>query len=331
MQQIESRSETRPAPGGMTILWTRLAGSGFALAVIANVIWGTSFLASKYTVQFWGPFTASAYRFGVAILGMLLVMPRLGWAISAPKNKSSWLKIAWIGISGFGLLYPLQLGGLVWIPSSLSAAIMLTSPLFVILISATVLGAPLSTRKLLAIGLGMAGGCLLISPANLSSIVWSSDTVSQLIRGSLFTIGASLSLAVSVLATRSATGDLDSRSITFWSMCIGEAILIPFALFEHRPTVVAVEWPVAWSALFFLAIVCSVFAFLIWNRAIATTSPQNLASTMHIKTPIAVVLGTLILGEPLTPTIVIGTLIVSFALWLSQSTPSKVAVAKAVV
>ena len=69
------------APARPSIKIHLLPKSGFALAVLANLIWGTSFLTSKYTLNVWGPFTASALRFAIALAGMLLILPALGLSI----------------------------------------------------------------------------------------------------------------------------------------------------------------------------------------------------------------------------------------------------------
>lgn len=291
---------------------------GFLLAVVSNLIWGTSFLASKVTLNFWRPFTASVLRFTIAIVAMLIVFPIMKKSLAIPKSRQSWTQVFFIGLSGFGLLYPFQLRGLTEIPSSLSACIMLTSPLFVLLLSAGVLREQLSQNKLVAIALGIIGGVLLINPANLSSQLWSSDAVAHLLKGSTLTFLASVSLAVSVLSTRSASKELDSYSITFWSMVIGLFLLLPFAFAEGSLIIPASNPADALLALLYLALVCSVMAFLLWNKAIACASPQKLASTMHIKTPVAVVLGVVWANEPITWMICLGTGLISFAVWLSQ-------------
>jgi drug/metabolite transporter (DMT)-like permease len=297
--------------------------TGFVLAFAANLIWGTSFLASKYTLGAWGPFTASALRFAIAMVGMVFLFPALGFSIQVPRTWSSWKGVLIVGLTGFGLLYPLQLTGLTHIPSSLSASIMLTSPLFVLLLNFFWMKETLSNYKILAIIIGMLGGVLLISPANLAGQAWSSEALSQLLTGSLLTIGASLSLAISVIATRSALKELNSASLTFWSMTVGVVLLLPFALLEHPASSSEISSSTALTALVFLALVCSVLAFMMWNRAIGLTSPQHLASTMHVKTPVAVVLGVLVAGEHLTATIVLGTAMIAFAVWLSQRSGAK--------
>lgn len=79
---------------------------GFLLALAANVLWGTSFLASKHTLAVWGPFTASALRFTLALLVMAVAFPALGFRIRAPKTFEVWAGIALLALTGFGALYP---------------------------------------------------------------------------------------------------------------------------------------------------------------------------------------------------------------------------------
>jgi drug/metabolite transporter (DMT)-like permease len=318
--RISGESFSRGARGLSVHLLPR---SGFALALLANLIWGTSFLASKVTLTVWGPFTASALRFAVAIVGMLLVLPALGLPIQIPHSRRVWLKVVLVGLTGFGLLYPLQLAGMTWIPSSLSASIMLTSPLFVLVFASGLFGEPLPANKSIAIALGIVGGTILVSPGNIATTIWSVSTLPNLIKGFLLTLAASLSLAASVIVTRSVSKEFDSRSLTFWSMCVGEAMLLPMALLEkHHPPQVGASMFAAVMALIFLALVCSVLAFLIWNQALVVASPQEIASTMHIKTPVAVLVGILFAGEPPTLAIITGTAMISFAVWLSQWKPA---------
>lgn len=62
---------------------------GFMLAMLANIIWGSSFLASKYTLQAWGPFTASSLRFGIATIVLYAALCILGRKIQTPRSTSN--------------------------------------------------------------------------------------------------------------------------------------------------------------------------------------------------------------------------------------------------
>lgn len=291
--------------------------SGFLLALVANVLWGTTFLASKYTLQAWGPITSAGLRFGIATICLFLGLKLLRRKIEFPQTPRQWGGLFLIGTTAFGVLYPMQLAGLKFIPSSLSAAIMLTSPLAVLFLGRFLLREELSKKKYLALLFGIIGGSVLILSTSSLSVNFDSDFA----LGTLLTLAASVSLAVSIIATRAYSKDFSSSDLTFWSMAIGffELSIAAF-LFEENvlATINLYSNPIAWSSMLFLAIVCSAFCFFIWNHALSKASPQDIASSMHIKTPTAVLLGVLIAGEALTYRIAIGTALVMIGVWLSQ-------------
>jgi drug/metabolite transporter (DMT)-like permease len=297
-------------PSGVVIA----AKEGFWWALLANVLWGTSFLASKYTLAVWGPFTASTLRFLVAVIGLWVGLRATGREIGRPKGARSWILIMGLALTGFGMLYPLQLFGLRLIPSSLSASIMLLSPLIVVLLGIGVLHERASRTKLAAIALGILGGTFLLNPE--SAVI----TAQSLALGCILTIAAAASLAISVVFTKKLSGQMNSASITFWSMLLGLLAMAPFALRESSSAAVpAATFGLAIGALLYLALICSVACFLIWNHAIAISSPKDIASTMHVKTPIAILLGILIAHEAPTLRLIVGTLIVGSGVWLSQT------------
>lgn len=294
--------------------------SGFQLALIANILWGTSFLASKYTLQTWGPFTASALRFLLALPIMAIALPRLGFALQLPK-KDELIGLAFIGLTGFGFLYPLQLAGLTKISSGLSAAIMLTSPLFVIAFGHLLFKETISARKIVALGLGLLGGLILLNIFESNISLNGGDFVV----GVCLTFAASVSLALSAIATKKIAHKVDAANLTFWSIAIGLLVLVPLAAFESAKTGINLPTARSFLSLLYLAVICSALCFFIWNRAIARSTPKELATTMHVKTPTAVLLGVAIAGELLSAQLIIGTLIVAFGVYLSQSERKKVA------
>lgn len=292
--------------------------SGFVLAIVANILWGTSFLASKYTLQAWGPFTSSALRFGIATVCLLGILKAMKKKIDMPDSTKQWLGLVVIATSAFGFLYPMQLAGLKFIPSSLTAAIMLISPLAVLLLSRIVLQERLSKLKYVALTFGVVGGGILLSStSNGVSIDFNSD----FLWGSFLTLASAVSLAISAIVTRQYSSQISSASITFWTMAIGflELSLAAF-IFEENvlATINTNSNMLSWLSLFFLAFVCSAFCFYIWNHALSKASPQEVASSMHIKTPTAVLIGVLIANEELTSTVIVGTTLVMFGVWLSQ-------------
>jgi drug/metabolite transporter (DMT)-like permease len=290
---------------------------GFILAIIANVLWGTTFLASKYTLQAWGPFTSASLRFGIATVCLFIILKVLKKRIDTPQDIKQWFGLLMIGTTAFGILYPMQLAGLKFISSSLSAAIMLIAPLVVLLLGRITLREKLSKLKYFALCFGVIGGAILISTTSGVSV----DLNSDFVLGALLTLAAAISLAVSIVATRKFSKNISSASLTFWSMAIGFFELTIAAFIFEENVLASINQNsnmLSWVALFFLAFVCSAFCFFIWNHALSKASPQEIASSMHIKTPTAVLIGVFIANEELTTPIIIGTVLVMFGVWLSQ-------------
>jgi drug/metabolite transporter (DMT)-like permease len=289
-----------------------IQNKAFAFALFANALWGTSFLASKYTLQIWGPFTASALRFTLALIFMAIFFPMVGTKINRLRSIKDVIAVFMIGLTGFGALYPLQLAGLQTISSSSSAALMLTSPVLVILLGRIFLAESLSAKKAIALLLGITGGLLLLSSRlNFSPGI----NISQ---GQLLTFGASFSLAASVIATRKFANHLSAGTLTFWSMLVGLIVMVPFALYEPPKSYEPQNFLLGAIALLYLALICSAFCFFLWNAALALAPAKNIASSMHIKTPMAVLIGVLLARERLSAPVLIGSLIVGMGVWLSQ-------------
>jgi drug/metabolite transporter (DMT)-like permease len=281
--------------------------TGLWQGIVANILWGTSFLATKHTLMVWAPITASALRFTIATIALFLGMKATSYEIQIPNGRNEWTWVILTAILGFGLLYPFQAKGLTLIPSSLSAIIMLTSPLVVVAIS-SLMGFQATQRKWIAVTLGMIGGTILIIGR---SHVVGADDVSM--TGISLTLAASVCLAASSVTAKKALSTLNQGSLTFWSMLFGALILAPLAYAEKQPILQAsVE---IWLCVLYLAIVCSVVAFFLWNHALSHGDPMTIASTMHLKTPVAVLLGCFLNSEHLGWTAVLGGVLVGIGIW----------------
>lgn len=286
----------------------------FLFGVLANTLWATSFLASKYTLETWGPFSSSFFRFILASILMICLYPFIGLELKFP-NKKEWAPILLVALFQFGLLYPLQLYGLEYLDTSVSAAIMLISPLFVISLAGMLLSEVITIQKVLAILIGIIGGLVLFGEH-----IFQNNSYTK---GLLLTFSAALCLAISIVLTRKYGKKIETSHLTLWSMIIGSFLLFPFFLSEPQTKDGLVF---SWSnhkqsitALFYLSIVCSAFTFYIWNKALKMTEAKNLASTMHLKTPVAIIIGVIIAKEELSTSIILGTIIIFLGVWFSQA------------
>ncbi len=305
-------------------------------ALLANILWGTSFLSAQVALRVWGALPTTSLSFLIALLTLALVLPLSGHPIAWPRSRDAWLAVLTVGVSNFGIFYPLLYAGLARIPSSQSAAILLVAPLLVIGLAALFLREPLSARKLGAVALGV-GGCLVLlygagaagvggaqisRPLSLSAGLGLHSFFTPAVAGGGLTLGAALSLATAVILTRRYAGAISMYNLTFWSIAVGAGLLLPFTLGDLlKQAAQVLRAPgaavVPGGAILYTGIVCTAVCCFLWNEAIRLAPAREVAPTMYVKTPVAILLGVVWAQEPFTLPLALGTLLVALGVWVS--------------
>jgi drug/metabolite transporter (DMT)-like permease len=137
---------------------------GAAFAAI-YLIWGSTYLAIRFAIETLPPFFMAGARFITA--GALLYT--WAWLRGAPRpTRLHWREAAIIG----GLMVLGGNGGVTWaeqrIPSGLTALLVATVPLWVVLLEGIRPGGGRPSGRVVAgLGLGLGGVALLIGPGNL--------------------------------------------------------------------------------------------------------------------------------------------------------------------
>jgi drug/metabolite transporter (DMT)-like permease len=306
------------------------ARQALGLGILANVLWGTSFLAAKTASASVGsPLVATWIALTVALLTFLAVGPLAGHRLTAPRGASQWRIVFMIGLSGFACFYPALYAGLVTLSSSLSASLLLASPLFGALLAVPVLGEKLGVKSLAGIALG-ALGCLAIlllgteTPTDLAAN--SSTTTTSL--GALYTLVAAMSLALSIVFTRQAAlahPQMGATDLTFFSVVVGWLLLTPIAIIELVRSGGFETFPgfSGWVALIYSGVACTAIPCLLWNRSLSLAPVQAITPTMYLKTPVAIAVGVWLANDPAPALLLVGTVLVSVGVWIAQRPSGK--------
>ncbi|MBF0313776.1 MAG: EamA family transporter [Oligoflexia bacterium] len=296
----------------ITKIFSSNSKKGLLLGLGANIIWGTTFLASSKGLQFFEPFTIVFLRFLLAALAIWIFCIITGKELGLKFNRS-WKMFLLNGLLCFVLLYAFQITALKYIPSGLSASIMLLSPLLVVLASC-LFSLTIRFSSLLGVSLGAIGGFMLIYDRGGNFSLTGTNELS----GMILTFLSAISLSLSTYTTKNLTENFGVLKTTFWSIIFSLPILAILSIFEikNAPPVITLE---SLGYLFYLSIICSVLAFFMWNKAIALFTPEKFAGTMHIKTLVAILLGFMIANETLTTNFFIGTAVIMLGITLSRS------------
>ncbi|WP_192178114.1 DMT family transporter [Mesorhizobium amorphae] len=267
-----------------------------ALLGVLAVLWGASYSFIKVGVETIPPVTFIAGRTLIAG-GILLALIR--WrGLAMPRDAVTWRRFMFQACLNSVVPFTLIAAAERSIDAGLATILNATSPIFTFLLTALITRhEPVTLRKLVGVGAGIAGICLIVGAQALGGLghqLWAQLAV----------IAATVSYAGAAIFGRNFRG-LDPMLPAAGSMICGTAILIPLSLIFDRP------WTLSPStasvlALLGLSVFSTALAFSIFFRLIHTLGSVGTTSQAYLRVPIGVGIGALFLGESLGPTAWLG-------------------------
>jgi len=259
--------------------------------VAVCVIWGTTYLAIKVALDTIPPLLMGGLRYTIAGLLLAAILRARGHRLPA---LPTWGPLA---IVGFFML-SLGNGGVVWaeqsVPSGLTAVLIGTSPFWMVGVDAlTTRGKNTHARQWIGLTVGFAGIVILVWP----------DITAGGEQGRSFGWGV---FAIQVACAGWAIGSAYTRRHVLPSDIMGSAALQMFfgGAFMLIAGTVLGEWSrlsftTTTGAVFvYLTLAGSVVAFAAYSYALKHLDLAVVSLYTYVNPIIAVVLGTLLLGEP---------------------------------
>jgi drug/metabolite transporter (DMT)-like permease len=282
----------RFAPGWL--VWTNLW--------IVYVIWGSTYLAIRIAVETLPPLLSASMRFVLAGFIVLAVLAlRRGVGVVRVTRR----ELLAAGIVGALLL--LGGNGLVMIaerdvPSGLTALIIGSVPLWVVVLR-LIHGERIRRITLGGVALGFTGVAVLVLPEASGPVV---------LTGLLMLLAASASWASGSFYSRRLPLPADPFVSTGYQMLIGGLCLLlagPLVgeLNGLDPTRFSTD---SLLAMAYLLVFGSLVAFTSYTWLLQHATVSRVATYAYVNPVVAVILGTLVLREPVTPTLLVGALIV---------------------
>lgn len=280
------------------------------------VIWGSTYLAIRFTVETAPPFLSAAARFIVS--GTFLYLWRR-LAGDPPPTTEECRNASLIGI----FLLVGGNGGVVWasqfIPSSLAALLVATVPLWMILFDALRHGDRPGRAALSGILIGFCGAALLVG--------WTANTASdEHLHGTVAVLAASCLWASGSIYGKTAKLPASSLLTTGIEMLVGGAVLglVAAAFGEFagfKPS--AISSRSAWAWAYLTVIGPAAFVAYAWLLRVA---PIPLVATYSYVNPlVAILLGYFLGNEILTPRILVAAALIIGSVVLVSAPKHKIA------
>ena len=291
------------------------------------VVWGSTYLAIRIVVEALPPLTSAGLRFAVAGLVVLVAVVATGRLAARRPTPRQLGGAALVG----GLLLFTGNGfvsiGEQRVPSAVAALTIATVPLWVVVFG-RLTGHPLPRGTLVGIAIGFLGVAAMLVPTGLSGTFDPSALAIMVV--------AALSWATgSFIATRLAMPRDPFVSTAAQMLAAAVLLLLGGVVTGERIDVAATTaHPASLLALAYLVVFGSLLAFTAYAWLLQHWPISRVATYAFVNPLVAVVLGGLILGEPLTPPIVVGgaAIIVAVAVVIRQAsrpTPAPTPVAAA--
>jgi len=274
--------------------------------LIIWVVWGSTYLAIRVAVETMPPLLMAAGRNMVAgaIMFPLALRSRRA-AVRAGQTARYWPSRAeWIGCAIVGVLLLVANGavgiGEQTVPSGLAALLVATVPLWLLGIDAVLNHARLGLAPMAGLALGLAGVGLL------SGLGGGTARVSAV--GVVIILGAAAMWAFGTIMARRVSTPSSPALTSAMQLLIGGAVLLVLAAVtgefgSFRLSGVSER---SWIALGYLIVVGSIVAFSAYVIAVRMLPTATVATYAYVNPVIAVLLGTLILNEPVTPGMLAG-------------------------
>jgi drug/metabolite transporter (DMT)-like permease len=292
--------------------------------IAVYIVWGSTYLAIRYAVETIPPFLMAAVRFLIAGC-ILYIWRRL--AGDAPPTRIQWRSAAIIGL--FLLLG--GNGGVVWaeqrVASGIAALIVGSAPLFMVLIDALRPGGHRPNWQTgSGVLIGFLGITLLIAPSQLAGNHLELDNV-----GVSVLILASVFWAVGSLYNRSAQLPGSPLLGTGMEMLAGSAGLFVVGTLTgewSRLNLATISPASLWGLLYLITGGALVgFAAYTWLLRVAPT--PLVATYAYVNPLIAILLGSLVAKEALTPRLLIAALVIISSVAIINTGRAKAPVQKA--
>lgn len=290
-----------------------LRGRTLAMYVALCAVWGSTWLAIKIGLRDLSPLWFAGIRMALACL--LLTPFALRSSISSlTARQRRW--VAWTGLLQIGVAYACVFQAEQWIDSGLAALLFATFPIFVGLFAHRMLPAePLRPRTVLAALLGLGGVAVIEAPAALAGL---SGATRTLVAGGVLMLISAIAAAYSNVAFKKHLGGVAPLLTTWAQTLAGSAFLLVLAAVFERGAVL--RWTASSvTALLYLTIAGTALPFVGLFWLIRRVPVAIIGTIPVVDTVIAVVLGSLVLGETLSPRLLVGGLFILAGVLLAAS------------
>jgi drug/metabolite transporter (DMT)-like permease len=286
---------------------------GVAIALASSCLGGTAAAITRYLVGNADPITLAILRWGIGFACLLPVALLL--QVRWPPRRD-WPAVALLGLCFFGLFFVFYNIAIGYTTAARASLALATLPLHTMVVGALLGVEPLTMRKSLGVCVAVLGVVAALA-SGLSAAppgAW---------RGELIMTGAVMCMAFYNVLSRPLIQRSSALGFLTVGMGAGAAALILAGSLTGSVAVLSHFTAPQWIAGIYLGVGGGALAFILWVMALERATPTRVASTMTVNPIAAGLLATELVGEPITPNLVVGLVAVFAGIWIATSEAGK--------
>lgn len=269
----------------------------YAILVVQSLMASGTHIVAKVVVRDVEPFTLTLVRslISAAAMGVILLlrgkMPRI--------KREDYRLVLGLSFLAIPINQFLFLLGIRYTIASNAALLYATTPIVVLLFSRAFLGEPLTRRKTIGVALGFIGVTIVVFERGVSASL-------EHLMGNLIIFVAVLAWALYTVFGRRMIvkyGAIEASSVT---LIAGTILFIPIGLVQALAFPYETLTTSNWLQIFYLGIVTSVFAYLLWYYALGRIEAGKVALFSNLQPILTTVLAVVLLGQGVSAAFLIG-------------------------
>ncbi|ASK62665.1 EamA family transporter [Virgibacillus phasianinus] len=280
------------------------------LILLITLIWGYAWVLMKEVLNFMGPFTFSAFRFGTGTVVLLILVYLM--RTKAPPKKN-WIHLIVLGILQTSIVFLLVMYGLSFVGAGKASVLLYSMPIWSTILAVRFLQEKVTGAKITGLGLGMLGLLMI-----LGWDLWIGQEPKTIV-GEILIVVAAMSWGASNVYYRIKLPGVPKLQVNAYQMLFGTiGILIAAFITEWGEPVSLTTESIYY--ILFTGVLASALCFTVWFMILSMIDTVTATLSTLLVPVFGLFLGWLILGEKLSLGIIIGSICIIVGIIVAQIT-----------
>ena len=281
------------------------------LLLLVSLTWAGSFVVVNLTVEEISPIDLGFLRFLIATPFMILFLIFKRKLIKIPIKEIIPLSV--LGLTGVTFLYIFQFTGIDLTTASTAAVLINTNVIFIAILSAIFLKEKFTIKKIIGVILSFFGVIVIMCAQMFNdSIIFGND----FLIGCLLVILSAFCWAIYSIVGKNLLTKYDPLTITTYAFVLGSIFYLPFISLQTLNVVQNISIN-SLMAIFYLALLCSVFGYLAWYYVLTKIDTSKAAVFLNF-IPLFTIIISFFYGESPTIFFVLGAILIVYGVYLTQ-------------